>query len=173
MAQIEFTTYDPASHALFIQDTFREAFPLYKPEELERCMTLLEKKVLQGTVVLYDKDPAGFLIYKEYPRFFYCEYIAIAHRFRGNNLAMLLLSHVCDGVKQWIFEVETTRDYSTDTPKIRMFTRYGCRENCYPYEMPRVEEINPDAEYRIWSKFPMNRNEFDRMYDTLRNDPDF
>ena len=171
---LRFTAYRHPEHDEFLRTAFREAFPGYLPQEMDRCIALLRAGMLRCTLPCREELPVGFIIYKEYPAFFYCEYIAMAAAHRGRRYSTLLLQHVMEQKdKQWVFEVETTHQYNLRAPRIKLFKDCGCTEDRFRYDMPRVEQIHPGTRYNLWSRYPMNEEEFREVYDTLRSDPDF
>ncbi len=171
--RINYLPYDPDRQAEFLAETFREAFPGYSPDEAVRCIELLAAAKLECTVALAEDVPAGFLVYKRFPRFCYCEYIAVKKEFRGMGIARGMLDHTCGGGKQWIFEIETTGDREEFLSRHRLFSDAGFQPAPFNYTMPRGEEVAPGSEFDLWSRYTMDFDEFQEVCKVLETDPGF
>ncbi|MCD7962883.1 MAG: GNAT family N-acetyltransferase [Rikenellaceae bacterium] len=168
---IKITDFDTNLYTNFLTEVFPKVFPDYNIEELSRCIDLTGKKIIKCAIALYDNIPAGFMFYREFDEFIYCEYIGVDEKFRNKGIASEILEKICKSdSKQWIFEVEKER---SENKTSNIFRKIGFVENPFPYDMPRAEEINPNAVYTLWSKYPLSRNDFNHIYTTLRDDNDF
>lgn len=172
-SMVSFSDYNKLKHYEFITELFLEAFPDYNMHEIERCLNLTEEGILSCTIINYEGNPAGFMFFRKYDKFSYCEYIAVSGKYRGKSIAPSLINHVCGEGEQWIFEIETGCGGAVCEARVRMMEKTGFVHNRYPYHMPREEEINSSARFELWSRFPLSQERFNEVVRTLRSDKYF
>ncbi|MCC8089380.1 MAG: GNAT family N-acetyltransferase [Rikenellaceae bacterium] len=164
---IKITDFDAKLHTNFIKEVFKASFPEYNINELERCLKLTAEQIVKCVIAEYNNRPAGFMFYRTFPEFSYCEYIGVSAEYHNKGIASEIISDVCSDGRQWVFEVEKNKGGRS------IFKKFGYVENPYKYDMPRSEEINPGVEYKLWSKYPLSIFEFNKITEILLTDSDF